>query len=130
MTTDYGIDIHTPGAMDLDPAFSLVSGLQGLGEALARRFVTARGSLPGDAAYGHDLRAYLNHENPPLHTIEAAAVEQMELDERVSSAVARATFAADILAITATGVARGIGPFRLVLEISAVTVALLDAETT
>ena len=38
--------------------------------------------------------------------------------------------AAGALRITATGFASTVGPFRLVLAIDAVTVAILDAETT
>lgn len=132
MTIDYGTDIHTPDAMDLDPAFSFVSGLPALGEALARRLVTARGSLDGDPNYGHDVRQYLNDDTPDTGAIGAAVSDELAKDERVDAVTASVRFdsAAGVLFITATGFASTVGPFRLVIAIDAVTVALLDMETT
>lgn len=132
MTIDYGTDIHTPDAMDLDPAFSFVSRLRALGEALARRCVTARGSLDGDPSYGYDVRQHLNDDAPDVATIAAALTEELGKDERVDAVTASVRFdaAAGVLFITATGFASTVGPFRLVIAIDAVTVALLETETT
>lgn len=132
MTIDYGTDIHTPNAMDLDPAFSFVAGLQALGEALARRCVTARGSLEGDPSYGYDVRQHLNDDAPDVATIGAAVTEELGKDERVDAVTASVKFdsVAELLTITATGFASTVGPFRLVIAIDAVTVALLDMEMT
>lgn len=132
MTIDYGTDIHTPDAMDLDPAFSFVTGLPALGEALARRLVTARGSLDGDPNYGHDVRQYLNDDRPDVTAIAAAVSDELAKDERVDAATCEVSFDETVgaLRITATGFASTVGPFRLVLAIDAVTVAILDAEAT
>ena len=51
-----GIDISTPGAMDLDPYFALASEGEQLVQALARRIVTPTGALRDDPSYGYDVR--------------------------------------------------------------------------
>jgi len=132
MTIDYGTDIHTPDAMDLDPLFTFVSGLPALGEAFARRLVTARGSLDGDALYGYDVRQHMNDDAPDVAAIAAAVTDELSKDERVEGVRSAVTFdeLAGVLRITATGYASTTGPFALVLAIDAVTVAILDAETT
>jgi hypothetical protein len=129
MTVDFGTDINTPGAMDLDPFFTEIEGVDALGQACARRLMTPRGSLVGDAAYGYDVRAHLNDDDPNTSAIAAAVADELAKDERVESATATVTFdgAAGSLTITAT-VFTAAGPFRLVLAVSAVTVELLDME--
>lgn len=130
MTTDYGTDISTPDAMDIDPLFTFVVGLDALGQALLRRLVTAHGSLDGDADYGHDVRQYLNDDSPDLTAIGAAVTAEIAKDERVDSAVASATVdAAGALRITATGYAATTGPFRFTFTVDATTSALLTETT-
>lgn len=131
MTIDYGTDISTPDGLDLDPLFTFVTGLEGLGQAFLRRLVTAHGSLDGDADYGHDVRQYLNDDSPDLPAISAAVTAELAKDERVESVVATVT--ADVegaLRITATGYASTVGPFRLTLSVDAVSSALLTETST
>lgn len=126
MTTDYGSDVHTPGGLDLDPWFTVVAGPDAVGEACARRLVTARGSLIDDPEYGYDLRAHLNDHAPNAVAIEAAVVDQLVRDERVRRASATVTFntATSTLAVVAV-VILAEGPFRLTLDVSAVSTSYL-----
>lgn len=126
MTVDFGTDLSTPGLLDLDPYFTFVSGPEGLGEGLGRRLVTARGSLEGDSAYGYDVRVHLNDDDPSPSAIGLEVAAELAKDERVESASAVVTF--DQLAGTLRIVAdvlTAAGPFRLTLDVSAVSVAVL-----
>ena len=126
MTVDFGTDINTPGVMDLDPFFREISGVEVLGQACARRLVTPRGSLVGDPAYGYDVRVHLNDDDPSPSAIGLEVAAELAKDERVESASAVVTF--DQLAGTLRIVAdvlTAAGPFRLTLDVSAVSVAVL-----
>lgn len=124
MTVDFGTDINTPDGLDIDPYFTEVSGAEGLGQALGRRLVTPRGSLEDDPAYGYDVRAHLNDDSPNVGAIGVAVAAQLLLDERVERATAAATFAESSLTIRAD-VLTAEGPFRLTLDVSAVTYSVL-----
>lgn len=127
MATDYGTDVSCVD--DLDPTFALVRGSTAVAQALARRFITARGGLHYDGTYGYDLR---NHLNASLDAgdefLIASAVEaQCEQDERVRSASARVTYVAATETLRVAIVAEGdAGPFELVLGVSAVTIEILS----
>jgi phage baseplate assembly protein W len=54
-----GTDIAWTGG-DLDPTFSLVSGIQNLKGAALRRLITARGELFYERGYGLQLEDYVN----------------------------------------------------------------------
>lgn len=132
MTVDFGFDLNTPDVADLDPYFTAISEGELIGQALARRLVTPRGALAligDDPRYGYDVRVHLNDEDPNVGAIEAAVVEQLVLDERVQRATATVTFdsEAGTLQIVATAYTAA-GPFRLTLDVSAVTVTLLTTE--
>jgi len=129
VTVDFGTDINTPGVMDLDPFFREISDAEALGQACARRLVTPRGSLVGDPAYGYDVRAHLNDDDPNTGAIALAVADELAKDERVQRATSVVTFdeLAGSLTIVAT-VFTADGPFRLTLAVSSVTVELLDVE--
>ncbi len=123
--TDFGNDLSAlPGL-----TFRQQSGLPNLGEAIARRLMTPRGGLFYDAAYGLDLRRYLNAVNNEAtrFEIETLTAAQCELDERVYSAdvtlltldLRSARLQIDLHTRT--------GPFRLVLAVSQLTVEVLRA---
>lgn len=126
---DFGVDIATPDAADIDPYFTTVSGWRGLGQALARRLVTPRGSLIDDDAYGYDLRSRLSDTftAAELAQIGAIAKRELEGDERVDSATVTATFTAGTLRVSAA-IQTASGSFRLVLAVSSVTTEILAAE--
>ncbi len=127
--TDLGVDLATPGGADLDPAVGLVDGYRCLGEALARRSMTRRGSLIDDPRYGTDLRARRNDnlDARGLAEIAIATTNEWKQDERVIDARVTCTLAAGVLRIVGT-VQAAAGPFRLVLSVDAVTVTLLTVE--
>jgi hypothetical protein len=97
---DVGTDISTflqtstgeyvPG---LSPDFAVISGSRVVGEAIARRLITPRGTLAYDLDYGLDLRAYLNDDLGPtdLYTLGSLIEAEAEKDERVMAAEATLT---------------------------------------
>ncbi len=127
--SDLGTDIATPGGLDLDPSFALAYGYRALGEALARRIETRRGSLIDDPQYGTDVRARINDnlDARGLAEIAIAIVNEWQKDERVFLARVTCTLAAGVLRIVGT-VQTATGTFRLVLSVDAVTVTLLTVE--
>lgn len=126
--TDFGTDLYCVD--DIRPTFDLVSGRTGLAQALARRLSTPRGGLFYDTTYGLDLRAYLNADldQGDAFRLEAAAASECERDERVARATAEVTFdqVAETLTIRIDIVPADGEAFRLVLDVTAVTVALLE----
>lgn len=126
---DFGTDISTPDAADLDPYFAPVSGWRGLGQALARRLVTPRGSLIDDASYGYDLRSRLNDALTPadLAALGAVVKRELEADERVETASAAVTLAGSTLRVAAR-ITTASGTFRLVLAVGSVTAEILATE--
>lgn len=129
MTIDLGTDIATPDALDLDPYFTPVSGWRALGQALARRLTTPRGSLLDDPSYGYDLRSRLNDSLTPgdLGALGAVVKRELEADERVETATPTITFVAGALRVAAR-ITTAAGPFRLVLAVGAVTAEILATE--
>ncbi|UAW08062.1 hypothetical protein [Myxococcus phage Mx4 ts27htf-1hrm-1] len=125
---DFGTDIST--FPTLDPLFALQSGPRVLGEALARIYVTPKGSDAWHPEYGRDLRRYLNEGlvQERLAELQAEAEEGAELDERVLSAAAEVSFnaAAGVLTL-ALRVTTAAGPFFLVFALSAESASLLTA---
>lgn len=129
MTIDFGTDISTPDAADLDPYFAPVSGWRGLGQALARRLVTPRGSLLDDASYGYDLRSRLNDALTPadLDALGAVVKRELEADERVEGAAVVVTLTGAALRVAAR-ITTASGTFRLVLAVGSVTAEILATE--
>lgn len=85
MATDYGIDVDC--TTSLDPYFSLVSGPEGVAQAIARRLQTPLGGLLTDSTYGFDLRALLNEglTQPAVLAVQTGIEAQCLYDERVDS---------------------------------------------
>lgn len=132
MTTDFGVDIHTPNAMGVDPYFSLVSGVDALVERLLRRLVTARGSLEligDDPAFGYDVRAHLYEEDSDTGAIATAVNDELAKDECVEVVTSAVSFdeGGGSLRIAAN-VLSAFGPFKLVLAVDAVSASVLAVE--
>lgn len=127
--TDYGLDINTPGGLDLDPAFTSIAGPEAVLQVAVRGLSTAPGSRLDAPEWGYDLRAHANDHAPNLRSIEAAVVAQLLRDERVRRARATATFDPATGALTVYPVLLlAEGTFRLVLAVSAVSVEVLATE--
>lgn len=124
---DYGTDVSC--VSDFSAESLEVSGLQVVGEAIARRLTTPRGWLIDDLDYGTDLREYLGIEYTSRVQSKIIGDTKAEClkDERIQS-VAASVDSFDIagramtlrISLTIAG-----GPFTLVLTITA-----LDANVT
>lgn len=118
---DFGSDIST--FPDLDPAFALRTGPHVVAEAVARRFITPRGSLFWDPAFGFDTRALLNDAIPAsqLPTIASQLETEAMKDERVLGANVSVTqnFQQQTIAIKCE-LTLATGPFAFTLTIGQV----------
>ena len=126
----YGTDLS--GISDLDASMSETTGLTGLGQALARRISTPRGTLVDDPNYGYDVTAELNDDLAPsdLPRIGSSVDAEFKKDERVFSSFTVVTLEPlpdGTLTVASTVVPAGGPSFRLTLSVSAVTVTLLQA---
>jgi len=121
---DYGTDLSC--VADIDANGFEVSGRLLLGQALSRRLSTPRGRLLEDANYGYDLSQFLNDDlsGADLGEIRTGAEAECLKDERVFAATAAVTLVANVLIVSLV-IQDGIGPFPLVLSISAVTTTVL-----
>lgn len=127
---DLGTDIRC-GALGkgIGKVFSLATGRENLGLAIARRLCTPRGGLFYDPDYGFDLRALLSKEMPKgaILAIGPQIESEATKDERVLSARADLSFDESSRKLTITlFLTDADGPFRLILAASAVTVELLE----
>lgn len=128
---DYGTDVST--YPDLDPAFAAISGTRVIGESVARRLMTARGTLPDAPNYGTDVRVYLcegfNLSGSTLTQMKNAIERECLQDERVATADAGMYFnpQTGVLNVTlVVGPAQG-PTFQLVISVTALTVTLLSS---
>jgi len=129
MPTDFGTDISS--VPDLDDRFALVSGAAALGQALARRLETPRGGLWYAPNYGTDIRGRLNDTltQAELAALPGEIEAECEKDERVRRASAQVQFVPQTSTLTvAISVETALGPFRLVLAATALTVELLQVQ--
>lgn len=114
---------------DLNPAGAMVSGSRCLAQALLRRFTTPRGGLFYDPDYGTDVRALLGESiaNNDASSLGQAIEQEALKDERVLLATATMAFNTQTNTVSATlAITSSAGPFTMVLNVSAVTVSLLQ----
>lgn len=113
---------------DCTPEMSEVSGRQCLVQAIARRYITARGRLIDDANYGYDLTQYVNDDLKPadIGRIQAGAEAEAKKDERVLEATAKITLTVAGIMIVTIALTDAVGTFFLVLSVSEVTIQLLS----
>jgi len=128
---DFGADLDFVDDIPLND--SLASGLKNLGNALARRLITPRGTLRYDLGYGTDVRQYLNEgvTRADVSAIVAAIQQELESDERVLRAnVEKINLneAASSLTVEIR-IDTDEGPFTLVLAIGTVSAEVLKVST-
>ncbi len=117
------------GALDVDRYFRRITGNEAVAHAVARRLVTARGSMSWAPDVGFDVRSYLNEslDRSTLLFLSGAIRAEAEGDERVRSADVRLDFDQPTGALTISlSIVTGDGPFTLVLRASALSVSLLS----
>lgn len=125
----YGTDVATfpnaSGTIDATDALDDVDPLSvaAIGQALLRRLVTKRGTLPDDPNYGIDVRAYCNAGVPVQRLRDISGQVQLELskDDRVSTCTVAVTqpdaLTLKIAAVVTPSVI-GLAPFQLVFAVT------------
>jgi hypothetical protein len=123
-----GVDVDV--VTDASPDFRLARGRRNLANALARRLSTPRGGLWYAPDYGLDLREYLHAgvTTRELGGLPAAVTLEVLKDPRVQAAAVDVKYSPGhqslVVNLTITTAA---GPFKLILSVDQVTVALLNA---
>ncbi len=126
---DYGSDLY--GIDDLDELARVVTGVEVLRQALARRLMTPRGWLIDDPNYGLDVRRYLSDsiDAAKLMQIQGAVRSEVLKDPRVLTCSVVATmsgsFSARAVTLRIDGESRQ-GPYDLVVDVSKVSATLLQ----
>ena len=127
--TDFGTDFSC--VADCADDFGLATGRTVVAQAIARRFMTPRGRLIGDANYGFDLTGYVNDDlsSADLSRIASGCEAEAVKDERVISASVTVTLSVAGLLLVTCVLDTAAGPFTLVLSVTAVTVEVLKVVT-
>lgn len=134
-TTTFGSDFA--GIDDLDANWTFLQNsvttpnveTLACAQALARRFVTPFGGLPGDNNYGDDLTNLLSSGTPPS-VAEAGIEAECRKDERVDDCTASITVSGDqnaeewTIQISCTSDVGDV--FELTIAVNSVTVQLLS----
>jgi hypothetical protein len=126
----FGTDLSC--TTDLTPTMEETSGdlRLALAEALVRRLDCPRGALPDDAAYGKDLRSYLNRPTTALELLELAGAVRAELekDDRVDTAPTTITTVnagqTMTLKVVVTPVDPSVGTFAMTLAVTSAEIVL------
>lgn len=132
MSTDYGIDIAA--AESFPERDEYVRGVRNVGYALARRLLTPSGGLAdcGDETEYRslDLRSYIGARLSAADVlkIEREAAACCNDDERVEGVTVALSFGQGELTATLEATAIDGETFRLILNVNAVTVELLEDE--
>ena len=134
MATDYGTGVASlsteEGGLDLDPYFRKITGPMVVVYAVARRFVTRRGSLWWAPDAGFDLRGRLMDgvRAQDIERLAGLIATEAERDERVLNADVTVVFDASTEALTVTmNLTLADGVFPLVLHVSKVSTSLILA---
>lgn len=125
---NFGTCWSTPLGQDLSMPSVMASGVQVVIEAILRRWSTPAGGLIDDPNYGYSLVDLVSDDLTPTdiqHAQQQLAAEATK-DERVRKMVVKLVLApaTGMLTVTANGETAA-GPFKFVLEVSAVTTRLL-----
>lgn len=126
---DFGSDILV--FEDLDGTMTPVSDKRVLAEAIARRFLTQRGSLPFHPDYGSDVRDYISEgiDLDVLQRIKISCESEAEKEERVESATCTVTFDPPTFTLSIlTSLTTAVGPFAFTLNVSKLSATLLEAQ--
>jgi hypothetical protein len=125
MATDFGKSIAGP--TDIPSQFYYATGIKNLGNHIARRLITPRGSMSWALNDGYDVRQLVNAEFTPnaRARAEAAISAEVEKDDRVEACAAAITrLSPEAIAVTLR-VTTADGTFPLVVSVNSLTVALL-----
>jgi hypothetical protein len=117
----------TPNGQDLSTPSYMASGNQVVAEAILRRWTTSPGQLVDDPNYGRNVWDLVNAALSPrdLAYAQQQFSAEAEKDERVLSCPVVLTITAAGLVTLSATVTTAAGPFPLVVQVNAVTLALL-----
>lgn len=123
-----GVDFS--GLDDIDANLTLVDGRLGYAQAIFRRLTTPRGRLFYDPEYGIDIREFVKQSGFSATQVSRLIEGECLKDERTLNAAAEVTFneATEEMKIDLTLIDDE-GPFTLTLNVTALTVELLDENT-
>jgi len=121
---DLGTSIGIDG--DFSPQSRVVSGRESLIQALVRRLTTSRGALWYDDEYGSNLCDFVNQAIRHAWVVEQSTEEECLKDERVEACTASAELLGSKVTLTLAIESVDGDEFELVLDVSAVTVEVLE----
>lgn len=123
---NYGLDLSC--VTDLDPGMVEVTGRTCLVQALARRLITARGTLIDDPNYGFDLNQFLNDDLDAADVARIGSGIDAEFlkDERVLSSTTTAVLNVGGALVVTAQIQDQQGPFKLVLSVGSVSATILS----
>jgi hypothetical protein len=124
---DLGTDVDTAWGIPL--RWGLATGRKNLGNAIARRLSTPRGSLYYDPDYGEDIRGSINASSTlnEIADLQSRVTAQCELEERVQSADVTARFSLQTSSLRLdTVIEDADGPFNLILLVTGASVELFN----
>lgn len=121
---ELGTSISNDG--DFTSQRRVVSGRESLIQALVRRLTTSRGALWYDDEFGTNLCDFVNQAIRHAWIVEQAAEEECLKDERVEACTASAELLDSKVTLTLAIEAVDGDEFELVLDVSAVTVEILE----
>jgi hypothetical protein len=109
----------------------MAKGLQCVGEAIARRWMTGPGQLIDDPTYGYNLMDLLNADLTPrdIAYAQQQLASEAQKDERVRSCIVKLTVDVQGNLSAEAQVITALGPFRMVLSVGALTPASLLVTT-
>lgn len=90
---NYGSDLSTFTSATPDLSFKPISGKRAILEAVARRWITPRGTLITDRNAGTDLHMWLNgsFSATNISILQQALADEAQKDERVRSCIVTCT---------------------------------------
>jgi hypothetical protein len=105
-----------------------VTGRTCLVQALARRLITARGTLIDDPNYGFDLNQFLNDDLDAADVARIGSGIDAEFlkDERVLSSTTTAVLNVGGALVVTAQIQDQQGPFKLVLSVGSVSATILS----
>jgi hypothetical protein len=128
----FGVDLSCVTDLTEDMAEVDPFTARGIAEAIARRLITPRGSLPDDLGYGLDVRGYCNRATTAreLNELRGQVVNEVAADDRVSSATVDVVVAGKGLSVKVmiTPEDPSLKPFTLTLAVTDAS-ALIESIT-
>ena len=128
MSVDFGLDLAC--MTDLSPTMAETASMVTLAQALVRMVTTPRGSVVDAPNWGIDVTAYVDGPMDARGAQKVASLmdAQFRQDDRVLRSSTQATWNASTETLrTVSAIITSNGPIRLTLDISNVTVALLES---